>query len=68
MSQFMTEFVRVARHKDGGNVEEKEMREIYDMLQISSKFPLFEQFVEALSMNNLILQSAPKKYRKGSSG
>ncbi|OHS93492.1 hypothetical protein TRFO_40224 [Tritrichomonas foetus] len=64
---FLKEFKRVANYKDGGIVDESEMREIAIMLNITSKYPSYEHFKETLTTNNLILLSGPKRYRIGSS-
>lgn len=63
---FMNEFKKYASYKENGIVEEKEMRELADMLNIPSKFYSFEHFLDKLTINNLVLLSGPKKYRVGS--
>lgn len=63
---FMNEFKKFASYKENGIVEEKEMREIADMLDIPKKFYSFDHFLEQLTINNLVLLSGPKKYRVGS--
>ena len=64
---FITEFKRVANYKKDGIVEESEIKEIASMLNVTTKFLSFEHFMNALTTNNLILLSGPKKYRIGSS-
>lgn len=63
---FMNEFKKIASYKENGIVEEKEIKELADMLNVTSKFYSFEHFMDALTMNNLVLLSGPKKYRVGS--
>ena len=63
---FMNEFKKFASYKENGIVDEKEMRELANMQNVTSKFYSFEHFLEALTINNLVLLSGPKKYRVGS--
>jgi DNA replicative helicase MCM subunit Mcm2 (Cdc46/Mcm family) len=65
VNDFMVEFARVAKYKEDGCLSIDEMKEIADMVQYSSRFPSFDQFLEALTTNSLILQSGPKSYRPG---
>jgi hypothetical protein len=63
----MAEFRRVAKYKESGSVGLADMREIAEIVQFSSRFPSFDQLLEALSTNNLVLQSGPSTYRPGTS-
>jgi hypothetical protein len=63
----MVEFRRLAKYNEGGRIELDEMKQIADIVQFSSKFPSFEQFLKALTTGNLILQSSTKSYRPDTS-
>jgi hypothetical protein len=55
------------RNAKKGCVSLDEMKEIADMVKFSSRFPSFEQFLEALGTNNLVLESGPTLFRMGNS-
>jgi hypothetical protein len=63
----MIEFARMAKYKEGGCLSLDEMKEIADIVQFSSRFPSFDQFLEVLRTNNFVLHSGPTSYRMGSS-
>jgi hypothetical protein len=66
IGDFMVEFKRAAKYKEGGVIGVAEMPQLAEMVQYQAKFPSFEHFLEMLSTNNLVLQSGPRLYRAGS--
>jgi hypothetical protein len=67
LNEFMIEFKRLASYKQDGKVGLAEMKEIAEIVQVGSKFSSFDQFLDTLSTNNLVLQSGPRTYSCGSS-
>lgn len=65
VSDFISEFKRMSKYRSDGNVTAQEMKNIYDICNISTRFQSYDQFIDLLSSNNYILQSAPRLYRLG---
>lgn len=64
--EFMKEFKRIAQYKQDDTVDLKEMQEIAKMVNAEEKYLSFDEFLDALTVNNFVLMSGPKKYRVGS--
>ena len=65
ISDFMSEFRRIAAYKENGIVKDKEMEEIANLVHYETSFISFEHLIETLRMNNYILESGTHLYRSG---
>ena len=60
---FMDEFKKIAKYKENGNLSDKEIEEIANLLNYQKYYMSIEHLIETLQMNNLILSSTPHFYR-----
>ena len=59
----MDEFKKIAKYKENGNLSDKEIEEIANLLNYQKYYMSIEHLIETLQMNNLILSSTPHFYR-----